>query len=283
MSDLYAGLETGSLDALGADFAETPADDTQNYGLDGSVQPDHEEAVTTPGDEESPAGEPSVDEQGAPEVADVPGGKPAEAFKAYRQEIATLKAQNAQMLQQMQAFQQQQAQQQQLAEQARIQEELAELATYDPEQASAKLQQYQQMVAARAQAQLVESRVTLSESYARQKYADYDAVIDAVKALGSAVNLQAFLAEPDPAEAAYQFGRRLMGPSPETTAAQQQAIAQRLTPQKPTAPKHVGAIPAAASAQPDPELDSYTGISRQKLAQMSPEQLDSWYKRALGG
>jgi hypothetical protein len=273
MSDLYAGLEAGSLEALGADYPEV--DLTPAATVDDST-PTHEEAVPTPEGEEPSTGD-SVDEQGDPQQqANVPGGKPAEAFRAYRQEIATLK-------QQLDQFKQQQAMQQQLAEQARIQEELAELATYDPEQASARLQQYQQMVATRAQQQLVETRVNLSESYARQKYADYDAVIDAVKALGPAVNLQAFLAEPDPAEAAYQFGRRLMGPSPEQTAAQQQAIAHRLTPQKPTAPKHVGAIPAAAHAQPDPDLDGYTGISSQKLAAMSPEQLDSWYKRALGG
>lgn len=122
-------------------------------------------------------------------------------------------------------------------------------------------------------------RIEMAETMARQQFPDYDEVIGRLAEM-DAVNVAAFLNKPNPALAAYQFAKQY---TPQAIEAEVQRrvseIAKTLTPQTPKAPKTIGNLPAAA-----PNVDKAADLSAVPvghLAQMTPENRESWYEQAL--
>jgi hypothetical protein len=260
-------------EALGSDFEQgsPPSPETD--------APAQAEGVTTPPPQADAQPEQQPQVTPDPETLDVPGGYAKGAFKQYREEIATLKAQVVQ-------FQQQQEQARQQAEMAAFTQQLEELALTDPDQAAAALQQYQQQTAQQLQAQYeqqrVQERAALSVEYARENIKDFDTVVGALMSspLAQYVNWAAIDASPNPGKALYEYAKTVAPVDREALKAELLAeLKPQLTAQQPQAPKTIGNLPAASPAtDTTPQSHKAPQVAIDK---MTPEQLYAWQQRAL--
>lgn len=182
-------------------------------------------------------------------------GDMSKAVQAKNREIAELKERNAAY---EAHFQQQQQEQQQPFE------------ALDPE-AHALYQQQIEGLRNETQQQIQQVRIQQSAEFARQSIPDYEqkmaklVELQGDPVLGPMIQAAegAILSSPNPALAAVQLVDRLSGPSPQDIQAQiQQGITKALdalkNPEKPTAPKTVGSIPAAAPNDQGLDLGNLT-------------------------
>jgi hypothetical protein len=258
------------------------------YGADFEAAPDAtpDTEPTTPATAESDVTPPSQAEQEPgttatpnPETLDVPGGNAAAAFKAYREEIAALKAER-------QAFQQQQEAARQQAEAQAFAAQLEELALTDPDRAAALLHQQQQLSAQRIAAQYEQQAVTqkaqLSVNYARRANPDFDAVVGALMASPQAqfINFAAIDASDDPGQALYDYAVSQRPVDRNALKAEILAeLKQQQTPIPPKAPKSLDNLPTGAPVNTDvPQSHLAPKVAIDK---MTPEQLQAWQARAL--
>lgn len=257
---------------LAAAMSADPVVDTQDTS---TAQPESSAPPAESVDTGTSPQEPEAPQTQEPAQSDWNPEGPGNIREALRQE-RELRRQLEQQNAQYQAYlaQMQQAQQPQVD-------------PLDPE-AFQHTQQQIGKVRSELQMEMLRTRVQIAEDLTRAAHPDYDQVISifADPKYASRVNVQSFLNEPNPAKAAYDFAKQLRANDP---AHIQQLIreeaaklaAQAATAKAPVAPPSLGGVPAAApnnDAKGDP-----AAISTDQLARMDGDQIDAWYRKALGG
>lgn len=264
----------GYSEALGADFS-AEGSDTSASGAEAAA-PQPETAVVN-----EPAAGVEAPVTQAPETQPTwnPEG-PGDIREALRQERENARRYQEQVAQ-YQAILEAQAQ-----AQGQVAMQEPEIDVLDPEAFA-----YQQQELAAVRQEVVraqqDTRVEMSEAFARQSYPDYDATVASLQpyVAQGVVSLDAIWASPNPAQLAYQLGKQFQGSDPGYIEAEVQRrlaqLAPRLTPQSPQAPRGLGTLPPAApntDAKGDPSR-----ISAATVAKMSGSEREDWYRRALSG
>jgi len=194
-------------------------------------------------------------EQGGEEPNPEGPGDHAKAYQAYRQQIAELKAQQAQAYAEMQQYRDYFANLQAQQQQAQLAEQL-EAYSDDPEAIASILQAKQQEFQQQAQAQQAQAALRMGSDFARATLPDFDQQIGKLYGLlGADVVDSLAMQQANGPLWAYQLAQNLRTPDEFQAAveARAQALAaetlQRANPKAPTSSRGIGAIPSAAPNQ----------------------------------
>lgn len=275
MDDNSISLDGQDLDldnigeALGGDFGEQ---DAAPQG-DSTADPGPEAQAT----EEQPQANQEWNPEGPGNIREALRQE-RERARQYEQQLAQYQAWAAQV-QQQQAYQQQLADQQQQQEFDPLDPDMHAWTQAQLSYVEQQIAQVQQSV----QQQFTQWKLQQSGDYARAKYQDFDAAMEALVPFEQYVNWDLIRNSENPAEATYQLAKGFMAHNPQAI---EQIVQQRLSqivpkltqPASPQGARTLGALPAAATnsdTRPDPLP------TNRQLARMDEGDVLELYRQAL--
>lgn len=263
-------------EGLGADFAPEATQDTTPQGTETAIPQPEQGGVPQEG-QQPQEGQPGWNPEG-----------PGDIREALRQEREAARRYQTEAAQYRAALEEQAYREQVAAHQAR--QEAMEVDALDPE-AFAYQQQAVAALEERVEQATSQMRMEMSEAFARQAWPDYDATLATLGNIANHpeykgfINLEAIMSSPNPAQTAYQLGKRFQHLDPAHLESEVQRrlgeLAPRLTPQSPQAPRGLGTLPPAGPNTDDKGDPSR--VSSAQLAKMSNDDRTDWYRKGLAG
>ncbi|MEK9723070.1 MAG: hypothetical protein VW405_06240 [Rhodospirillaceae bacterium] len=281
-TDYYADFSDDAIGAAPEAEATTPTGEEP-----AASQPPVEQPSQTQEQPQQPA--PEAEAQGGEEFNPEGPGNPAEAFRAYRQQIAELRAAQAQAQAEMQQYRDYFANLQAQQQEAELAQQLEQYSD-DPEAIARILQHKQHEFQQQAARQQQEAALRMGADFARATLPDFDAQVGKLyQMLGPEVVDHLAAQQANGPLWAYQLAQNLRTPEEFNQAVESRAqalaaeIVQRANPKAPTSSRGIGQIPAAAPNQVQhPSSDAAKALN---FGPMSAS-FDSAYEsllRAAGG